>query len=567
MAENTSKLLEQLEFLYGADAEPVLDDLLRLMRSYSGRISPRPARSLSERDAVLITYGDMVSEPGRTPLASLSEFLTDSIADVVNTIHILPFYPYSSDDGFSVIDYVEVDPALGDWDDLRRMRETFRLMFDAVVNHISAQSSWFAGFRDGDEKYSDYFTVVSPDVDTTSVFRPRELPLLTAFDTTVGEKHVWTTFSADQIDLNYGNPAVLLAAVEVMLTYAERGADVIRLDAIAFIWKEVGTSCIHLPQTHRIIQLFRSVLDVVAPSVVLITETNVPHPENVSYFGDGTNEANLVYNFALPPLALHAFHTGDATVLSRWAAAMEAPSPSTTFFNFLASHDGIGVGGARGYLTEDEIGSVARRTEELGGNVSYRVAPDGTRVPYELNVNYLDALGDPRQDEPDELVAERFLTSQAVMLSLQGVPGIYFHSLFGSRGWVDGVTQTGASRTVNRQKLRRARIEADLRTHGSLRARLFNGYRRLLVARSSHSGFSPAADQRILDLHDSVFAVLRGSDDKAVLCLHNVSGDSATIDIGGIGASRLTSLLSNVEVGPSLELGPYETVWLSGEVS
>lgn len=577
MANSESTLAEHLEFLYGADAGPALDDLQRLMRSFAERISARSPRPLTEKDAVLITYGDMVSEIDETPLASLGEFLEDQVSDVMGTVHILPFYPYSSDDGFSVIDYLEVDPTLGDWEDVSRIGKTFRLMFDAVLNHISAESTWFERFRDCDEEYEDYFTVMSPDADTASVFRPRELPLLTAVDTAAGERHVWTTFSADQIDLNYRNPAVLLAALRVILTYVERGADVIRLDAIAFIWKELGTSCIHLPQTHRIIQLFRSVLDVVAPDVVLITETNVPHLENVSYFGDGTNEAHLVYNFALPPLTLHAFHTGDATVLSRWAAAMEAPSRNTTFFNFLASHDGVGVGGARGYLTEEEIGGLARRTEEVGGNVSYRVAPDGTRIPYELNINYLDALAELSTDEPDDLVVTRFLTSQAVMLALQGMPGIYFHSLFGSRGWTDGVAETGVFRTVNRQRLSRKLLESELSTAGSLRHQVFQGYRHLLSQRAAHRPFAPDADQHTIHTHQSVFALLRitrGGGEFA-LCLHNVSPKRCDVPID-LADTPLQEPLDMVDLvgGESFRLengalsraiGPYQTLWLIGQ--
>jgi sucrose phosphorylase len=510
----------------------------------------------------LITYGDMVREPDRPPLASLGDFLEAHVGDVMNTIHILPFYPYSSDDGFSVIDYLEVDPALGEWDHVERMRHSFRLMFDAVLNHISASSEWFAGFRNGDAAYRDFFTVVDPATDLSAVFRPRELPLLTEVETAMGPRHVWTTFSPDQIDLNYANPAVLLAAIEVLLTYVAHGADVIRLDAVTFLWKEPGTACIHLPQTHRIIQLFRSVLNAVAPSVIIITETNVPHEENVSYFGDGSNEADLVYNFALPPLTLHAFQTADATALTEWANGMRAPSDTTTFFNFLASHDGIGVGGARGYLSEDDISAMADRVEELGGKVSYRTTPAGGRAPYELNINYLDALGEPDVDESDGVAARRFLTSQAVMLSLQGMPAIYFHSMFGSRGWPEGVERTGALRTVNRQKLQRGQLETELREAGSLRALVFDGYRTLLRVRGSQAAFAPTAAQQILRLQQGVFAVLRTSAQGSVLCLHNVSRERVAVDASSQIAGSAIDVISGNTFGPTVEMGPHQTLWL-----
>jgi len=567
MPDVNNTLLGHLRALYGAGAETVLDDLLQVMRSFEGRIDPRPGGALTERDAVLITYGDMVREPGRRPLAALGEFLEEKVADIVNTVHILPFYPYSSDDGFSVIDYLKVDPQLGDWADVAAIGRSFRLMFDAVLNHTSAKGEWFRGFREGDERYAGHFIVPAPGADLSGVFRPRESPLLTEVETVSGTRLVWTTFSADQVDLNYEDPKVLLATVETLLTYVERGADVIRLDAVAFLWKAAGTSCLHLPQTHRVIQLWRAVLDEAAPGTVLITETNVPHRDNVSYFGDGANEAHLVYNFSLPPLTLHTFHTGDAGALSRWADGLRAPSTSVAFLNFLASHDGVGVGGAQGHLTDRQIDAMTERASLLGGHVSYRAAPDGGRAPYELNINYLDALGLPASDEPVETTARRFLTSQAVMLSLQGVPAIWFHSLFGSRGWADGVAEAGAFRAVNRQKPGRAELEAELAAAGSLRSLVFGGYRSLLRARSSHTAFSPHADQDVLDLGAGVFAVRRTSDDGSVLCLHNVTGRPISVDTTEhVGAVPPTDLIGGAgQPHPTTELGPYQAAWLAAE--
>ena len=161
---------------------------------------------------------------------------------MVDDIHLLPFYPYSSDDGFSVIDYKQVNPALGTWDDVARVGQNFHLMFDGVINHISAQSAWFKAFLQDDPKYRDYFIVVEGEPDLSQVVRPRTLPLLTEFTTPSGAKKVWTTFSADQIDLNYANPEVLLDIIDVLLFYVAHGAELIRLDAIAYLWKEIGTT-------------------------------------------------------------------------------------------------------------------------------------------------------------------------------------------------------------------------------------------------------------------------------------------------------------------------------------
>lgn len=570
MPSHMLKLHEHLEMIYGAEtAVSALPRLQQLIETYKTKLPPPRPLQRTEKLAILITYGDQVQAPGEAPLRTLADFCKKHLAGVVPAIHVLPFYPYSSDDGFSVIDYKQVDPALGDWQDIAHLNGAFRLMFDAVINHISAKSDWFQRFLADDAEYRDYFTVVDPDTDLSQVFRPRALPLLTAVETAVGPKHVWTTFSDDQIDLNYANPDVLLDVLDTLLFYVQQGAEFIRLDAVAFMWKEIGTASIHLPQTHRLIQLMRSVLDAVAPHVQLITETNVPHQDNISYFGDGRNEAQMVYNFSLPPLTLHAFHTGSAEILSRWAETLTLPSKEVTFFNFLASHDGIGVTPARGYLSDAEVQAMADRVQALGGYVSYRSNPDGGQSAYELNINYLDALGNPAQSqEPAAQKARRFLAAQAIMLALRGVPGIYFHSLFGSQNWREGVAQTGRYRTINRQKLQRETLEVGLADETSLRHHVFSGYVRLLRQRAAVPAFHPNGDQHILHLHPAVFAVQRASPDgrSRVTCLHNVSNQPASLTLPAAG--ELVDLISGSKIVAkngrlSPTLAPYQVMWLA----
>ncbi len=359
---------------------------------------------------------------------------------------------------------------------------------------------------------------------------PATLPLLTDVETAAGPRRVWTTFSTDQVDLNYAEPEVLLEVIDTLLFYVAQGAEFIRLDAIAFIWKESGTTCIHLPQTHEIIRLMRSVMDLVAPHVAIITETNVPHDENISYFGNGFDEAQMVYNFSLPPLTLFTFQTGNAEVLSKWARTLTLPSAETTFFNFLASHDGIGLTPARGLLTEREVQSMAERVEAVGGFVSYKTNPDGSKSAYELNVNFLDALRDPQnRQEAIDFEVKRFIASQAIMLALRGVPGIYFHSLFGSRNWQKGVEQTGRKRSINREKLHARVLKADLADQESLRHQIFSNYCSLLNARRAEPAFHPNGGQDVLDIDPAVFALWRTSLDghSKVLCLHHVSSGTA----------------------------------------
>ncbi len=541
------RIRSHLDALYGPAAAACAAQLaIRLgqFRAETGaHIAGLPPAGLTERDALLITYADQVREAGAAPLAALDRFARAHLRGVVSGIHLLPFYPWSSDDGFSVKDFFAVAPDYGTWADIARLGAEFDLMFDAVFNHMSAESEWFRGFLADDPAFRDFFVTVAGQPDLRAVVRPRALPLLTEFKGASGLRTVWTTFSADQVDLNFRNPAVLVAVLDALLCYVRRGARFIRLDAIAFLWKEIGTTCLHRPETHRLIQLMRAVLDEVAPQVRLITETNVPHRDNVSYFGDGTNEAQLVYNFALPPLVLHAMQTGRAEKLTRWAQSLALPSNHVTFFNFLASHDGIGLNPARGILSESEIAGLVQRTLERGGFVSDKQLPDGTVAPYEMNINFLDALSPPAAGEPVETAARRFLTAQAIMLCLQGLPGLYFHSLFGSRGDRAGAETSGIKRRINREKLDSARLTAELADASSLRARVFGGYRGLLEFRRAHPAFAPAARQHVLALDPRVFAVVRETADgrDRALCLHNVSGESVAVSVPhlGVGALRL----------------------------
>lgn len=555
------EIREALEFLYGREhAAVIFERIQSLLSDYKENI-PRRNKQINETDSILITYGDQIKSDGLSPLRTLSHFCEKRLAGTINGIHLLPFYPWTSDDGFSVVDYRTIDPTLGDWEDISDLGKNFRLMFDAVINHASVKSDWFTGFLMDDPRYQDFFITVEGDPDLSQVVRPRALPLLTEFDSPSGKRKIWTTFSADQADLNYKNPEVLLEVIDILLQYASHGADFIRLDAIAYLWKEIGTTCIHLPQTHRVIQLLRSVLDLAAPHVELITETNVSHKENLSYFGDGVNEAQLVYNFALPPLTLHAFRSGKAQTLSQWAASLELPSKQTTFFNFLASHDGIGINPARGILSEQEIGDLVDQVLAHGGLVSYKHNADGSQSPYELNINYFDALSNPGGTDPISLQLDRFMCAQAIMLALVGMPGIYFHSLFGSRNWTDGVEQTSRNRTINRQKLRMDEIEKELKDDSSLRKQVFSRYCALLGARRSTPAFHPHGTQQILDLHPSVFGLERISPDGAthVICLHNVSSDKVNVLTDHQAAINL--LNGHTLNMTKILLEPYQILW------
>ena len=527
---------------------------------------------LDESDAILITYPDQFKRSGEPPLKTLRRFCLDYLKNVFNIIHLLPFYPWSSDDGFAVIDYLKVKTEYGSWDDIDELSRHFYLMFDAVINHVSSQNTWFRSFLRGDPDFRDYFLTSDDISDLSKVVRPRKTPLLTEFNTDSGVVKVWTTFGPDQIDLSYKNPEVLKEVINLLLFYVSHGCRFIRLDAIAYLWKESGTGCIHLPQTHAIIQIFNEILRECAPHVKLITETNVPHEDNVSYFSDAGNEAHLVYNFALPPLIMHTILKEDARALTEWAAKLTLPSKKVSFFNFLASHDGIGLNPARGILSVDEIDVLVNKTLEHQGLVSYKSNEDGTQSPYELNISYFDALSNPLLNESVHVQVMRFLAAHAIMLSLVGLPGIYIHSLLGSRSWHEGVEKTGHARTINRQKFTLDHIESQLSDQESIPSQVYQGMSHLLVKKKTSSAFHPHGAQLVMDFGRSIFALMRISPDGEdfALCLHNISSSSQKFVVdpvlyglpAGVWRDLLTDQQFELEPGNEIALEGYQTAWL-----
>jgi glycosidase len=561
MARAKDRIRERLFFLYGErTGEKTAVKLLSLLEMRAPGL-PSGKKQLTHEDVVLITYPDGIRAGGEKPLQTLGRFLDRYGKNLVSIVHILPFFPSSSDDGFSVIDYRKVDPEFGTWGHITRLAKRFSLMFDLVMNHVSSRSRAFREFLGGSRYYRDWFITVGPDTDTSRVFRPRALPLITVFKTPGGDLPLWTTFSADQIDLNFKDPAVLLSMIDVLLLYVKKGASLIRLDAIAYLWKKSGTSCIHLPQTHAAVKLLRDVLERYAPHVKIVTETNVPHEENISYFGNGSDEAHMVYNFALPPLSVYAILAGNAAPLTAWAATLRLPGPDTAMYNFIASHDGIGILPARGLLTGEQIALLLAETEKRGGRVSSKQNPDGSTSPYELNISLFDLLSDPAREEPLTRKVDRFIACHAVALSLKGVPALYYHSLLGSQNDREGVARTGMNRAINREKLDYLSLVRDLESPENIRSLVYRRFARLIEVRRAQVAFHPSGDQTVMSLHPAVFACERSfpGSRRSVLSLVNVSGKPVRLTReGGWG----TDLLTGETFEKTLTLHPYGVLWI-----
>lgn len=560
---------QRLHRLYPPDtAERAVSSIIDLIFKNKQRIHSTPYQ-LSHKDVILITYGDQINKDHEASLSTLLGFMDKHLYGVVNSIHILPFYPASSDSGFSVVNYSAVAPHMGSWREIEMIAARYRLMVDGVINHISQFSDWFQAYLDGDQYFKDFFIEVDPSVDLSQVVRPRATPLLSEFIDKEGVKHyIWTTFSKDQVDLNYKNYRVLKNVLDALFYYIEKGATLIRLDAIAFIWKEIGTECVHLPQTHELIQLMREVLHEVAPEVIIITETNVPHHENISYFGSGEDEAQMVYNFALPPLLIYAILQGDTVVLTQWAQSLTLPSDKVCFFNFTASHDGVGLRPVKGILSDEEIAYIVNHVESHGGLVSYRAESDGTQSPYELNCSYIDTLTHP--DEHDTIRIKRMLLSQATVLAMPGVPGIYFHSLVGSRNYHDGVKHSGVNRAINREKFNIDWLENELSTQGSLPKSIFDSYKRLISIRNNEKAFNPFGEFRFISLDPRLFVIQRFCKEhkEQILAIHNFSNKTVTCKPELDLAMPLHDILSSYvsDNNGIIQIEPYQILWLKSHI-
>lgn len=556
-----AKIKSLINFVYGESfSEAHLKVLLEKIDNAGSVITGKRKAGWDEKDIVLITYADQFSAPGVKALPVFTRFYNEWLSRSFSHVHLLPFYPWSSDDGFSVIDYHEVAPEMGSWRDVAELKKSASLMFDFVCNHMSAKSKWFENYINQTPGYEDFFISVDPETDLSAVTRPRALPLLTPFTLHDGSvRHLWTTFSEDQIDLNFASPEVLIAMVDVLLHYLMEGARYIRLDAVGFMWKIPGTNCIHLEQTHRLIQLFRAITDRVAPGTVLITETNVPHKDNISYFGDGENEAQMVYQFSLPPLVLHAVHCQDVRALCQWASSLKLPSMKTTWFNFLASHDGIGLNPLRGILPESEILSLVEKLQQEGALVNWKNNPDGTRSPYEINVTYLDALS-AKESEDNERIA-RFILAHAVLLSFPGVPAVYIQSILGSRNDYDGVERLGYNRAINRKKYRAGEIDAELEDNKSLRHSIYHRLTQLIAIRRTEKAFHPDSQTIFETSGAHVFKIIRTADNsERITALFNFSNHQQNIH-SDIETGR--ELIAGEDIrSTTLSLNPWQVMWI-----
>lgn len=508
MMKAENRLRRLIISLYpNADAEEIMKKINVIASTYNLKKSCPLKMNYSEEEVILITYADIIKKDEEVPLQSLEKFLLSYVGKSISVLHVLPFFPYSSDDGFSVKDYYNVSGDLGTWDDLESLSRNYKLMYDAVINHTSSKGKIFEEFLQGKKEYNNFFIQKDCDFDYSNVVRPRTSPLFSRFNNI----ELWTTFSSDQIDFNFKNPNVLLKAIDILLFYISRGASILRLDAASYLWKESGTSCSCLRGCHQIIELIRTILDIYAPSVSLVTETNVPHRENVKFLS--TKEAQMVYQFGLSPIVALSFIKQDSLVFKKWASKLSYKD-GTTYLNFLSSHDGIGMVPLDGIASEKDKRILCDICIKRGGEISYK-SVESKQIPYELNITYRSLLEDP--ENSNNVNNARFISSIALLLALKGVPAIYYMILLADGNNEAWKVDTGNKRTINR---RRYKVEEASKL---IKGKTPQQILRLLNERKKHSAFSPTAGQDVIDTPKEIIAIRRVSLDEEIIAVINLS--------------------------------------------
>ncbi|MGB0733332.1 MAG: sugar phosphorylase [Pontibacterium sp.] len=550
--------------------ESLSDELIDIMRLENISERPQPYQNhWTQKDTIVITYGDSLIQEGERPLKTLNRFLDERGDGVLNSVHILPFCPYTSDDGFAVQDFDQVREDMGDWSDITDIANDYRLMADLVINHGSGESEWFKNFLKGEGEGSDYFFEASPDDDLSDVVRPRATPLLREVETAKGTKHVWCTFSHDQIDFDFRNPSVLKAFVKIVRHYLDRGVNIFRLDAVAFLWKIVGTTSLNLPQTHETVRLLRTLVEHACPDAMIITETNIPNRENLSYFGNA-NEAHCVYNFSLPPLLVYTLVSGSCQYLKQWVMSNPPAQDGTAYFNFIASHDGIGLRPVEGLLSDDEVDALIGTMTSFGGHVSYRALKNNIKKPYEINISLFDALKGTVDGE-DDLGVQRFVCAHAIMLSMEGIPGIYIQSLLGTHNDHEKVRETGRARSINRHNWDYPALEAELDNPDSSHAQVFSRIKQLLKLRQRQRAFHPNATQFTLHLPMGLFGFWRQSSDRrqSIFCINNIKNHPVELPLSHLALIILDDWHDLItgekfhDLDATITFEPYQSRWIS----
>ena len=570
-------ILKRLNFIYRSiiSEEKTLEyskKINKLINIYKDKEPKNSTKDYwSENTILLITYADSINRglSGKT-LNDFGKFYKQYLEKFINSIHFLPFFPSSGDGGFSVKNHNDVDKAYGTWEDIQSLSKKANIMTDLVLNHSSSKGDWYKNFLDDKNPGKNYFYVVDKNYDCSKVVRPRDHDLLTEIELQNKKKFLWCTFSHDQIDLNFKNPDVLLEFIRLILKLSSYGIKIFRLDAVAFIWKQPGTTCLNLSQTHEIIKLLRDIVDQLDKNLIIVTETNLPKQENLSYFGKN-DEAHWIYNFSLPPLIVNTFLFEDSVALTKWSMKMPPAQLGNAYLNFIASHDGIGMRPAEGVLSDKEIKKMLQRLKKNGSKFSMRKLSNNEEKVYEANISLFNALQFTDSDLKGKFALKRFIAAHCIILAIEGIPAFYFNSLFATKNDEETFASTGVKRNLNRYKWHYSTLVNLIKTNNTIEKNCYETFKKLISIRKIQPAFHPNATQFTLNLDKNIFAVWRQSRDRkqSIFALTNVSSKTIKLNtnkINLIDDEQWFDLLSQetkITDDQYIKLMPFQSLWIT----
>ena len=547
------------------DINYLKDEIIQIIKDFNKKNTKKKI-IISEKTSLLICYGDTVYSNQKSSIKVFQNFFQKKLKKFFNTIHFLPFYPSSSDSGFAVKDHYKIEKRIGNWSDFKKISKFNNIMADVVINHSSARGLWFKNFLKSKKPGKDYFLTVDSKFNTSKVVRPRDHKLLKKIKIFKKSDYLWRTFSPDQIDLNFKNPSVLLRFIKIIIHLINNGITIFRLDAIAYLWKENGTKCINLRQTHEIIKLLRIISDHLNVETIIITETNLPEKENLSYFGKN-DEANWIYNFSLPPLLIHAFLFENNAYLKKWSENLPARKLGNNYLNFIASHDGIGIRPTEGILNKKSLNNFLKRLKKNGSKFSYRKVQNRSKKVYEANITVFDALKKSDYDPQGKFFLERYVAAHSIMISFEGIPAIYFNSLFGKSNDEAKYVITGNNRDVNRYKWNYKNITKKLSDNKTKQSIFYHNIVNLLSIRRKQKAFHPSGIRHNINLGPKLFCFKRESIDKkqSIICVTNLSSknQNAKLTKSLLNYKDLLNSKTKFKKGNLLTLRPFQTLWLS----
>jgi len=551
-------------FLSKKDIDYFEKEIVQIIKQFNKK-NPKKKKSISEKTTLVICYGDSVYSEKNKSIRVFKNFFQKKLKNYFNTIHFLPFYPSSSDSGFAVKDHYKIDSKLGNWFDIKSFSKKSDIMADMVINHSSARGLWFKNFLKAKRPGKDYFLTVDSKFNTSKVVRPRDHKLLKKIDIFNKTDYLWRTFSPDQLDLNFKNPAVLLRFIKIMINLINHGVTIFRLDAIAYLWKESGTKCINLNKTHEIIKLLRVISGLLNTQTLIVTETNLPEKENLSYFGKN-DEANWIYNFSLPPLLIHAFLFENNSYLYNWSKKLPRSKNGNCYLNFIASHDGIGMRPTEGLLSSKALKDFLYRLKKNGSKFSYRKIQNKSKKIYEANITVFDALKKTNYDN-GKFSFERYISAHSIMIAFEGVPAVYFNSIFGTSNDEAKFVITGNNRDVNRYKWNLKNISNKLNNKDSKEYYFYKKISNLLSIKKKQKAFHPNASRENINLGPKIFCFKRESINKkqTIICITNLSSKIQYLKLSKKFLKYKDLLGSKIffTIDKRIKLDPCQTMWLS----